>query len=85
MFSIMHSCVMRMSNRSKQKSKPRLIVALRIARDVQLKMPSLSRGHLALIFTCENLSCIFPGNYPKLPGIYPVSPILTRDGVKCNE
>ena len=32
-----------------------------------------------------HLSCIFPGNYPKLPGIYPVPPILTRDGVKCNE
>jgi hypothetical protein len=37
MFSISHSHVTRMSSGSKRKSKPRLIVALRIARGVELK------------------------------------------------
>lgn len=49
---------------------------------------SITSGWVFIISVLKSpyyLSCIFPGNYPKLPGIYPVSPILTRDGVKCNE
>jgi hypothetical protein len=51
----MLSSVLRMSNGSKRKSKPRLIVALRIVRGVKLKTSSLSRVHLALIFIREKL------------------------------
>jgi hypothetical protein len=50
-----------------------------------LPIEGLAKPANPIIVDTQLLSCIFPGNYPKLPGIYPVSPILTRDGVKCNE
>ena len=53
-----------MSSGSKRKSFRSLIVALRIARDVQLKTLSLSRVHLALIFTSKKLKI----NFSQLPG-----------------
>ncbi len=64
MFSILHSRVTRMSSGSKRKSKPCLIVALRIARSGELKASSLFCMYLALIFTCEKLVGLISRNSP---------------------